>query len=318
MKINGQVEIDSYDSRIGVYSSQSPGETTIYSDEDLTMQAGASIQGNIVSEGDVEVKKDDAVSGTVHYGGTIDPTPPSTHYGSASAGATVPPTSNVNGLIDDKISESAAPDNDNPSEESTLEDIEDQNCGESAGSACKLTPGTYRMDSFELKSRDQIHFNTNGRTINLVLTAPQGTTAINMKSNSLLKVNGDGRVNIYTRGNTNFDSRAKVLNDDQDATRFWLYQRDDSEIDIGSQADYVGVFYAPGDPGGQIELRGNGQSAIYGAAVGDIAHANAGKKIHFDRALMDASATGGGGGGGSTSSTVAYLDVTLSEVQVSD
>lgn len=309
--LRNQINVDSYDSRVGPYASQTPGDATVYADGDITIQGGGQINGDLQSTGDVVLKGHNlAVTGTVYHDGTL--TASSGNYGSEVGHTTsIPSVQNRDGMITSKVSEIAG-DNDNtrnPAVSAIVTDLETGGCS----STCTLPAGDYHFNDLIVEGTGgsgQLALDTSGGDINIAVE-----NSLEVETQAELKVEGSGTVNIYNEGDLTIESNknTKVWNPAQDATQLWAWQHSSTDTEIGTASTFTGVVHA--GPSGNIEIGTNKKGDIYGALIGDVGTAGAGRPIHYDQALRTANPFGSSS---TDDSTVSFVQIDLSGVEVTD
>ncbi|WP_226010300.1 DUF7289 family protein [Halomicrobium salinisoli] len=299
LQLDPQSQFDSYDSDDGPYASQSPGEATVYADGDLTLKAEGTIRGDLNATGDVELRPQAEVTGTIYHGGSLT-TRAGTAYGDEERVAPrIPTVADRDDEIDSRVTEISS-ENNNSDESSNITKLRNRGCSPS----CTLPEGEYYVPGFDHSGT--LYLEPEGGQI--AIAAPDG---LNVVPGSTIEVVGDGRVVVYSQGDTDIEQSRVGDTTDDDATQFWLYQRSDTHTRLGPQLQYVGVVHA--GPDGEIRISSNPHGDIYGAVLGSVSEAEAARAIHYDRALVDAGRGGGYGGGGGDG--VAYLHVTTTTVE---
>lgn len=321
--LRNQINVDSYDSSTpGGYSGASAGDATVYADGSITIQGGGRINGDLQAGGDVTINGNNnrgpagnqnwgGVTGTVYHGGTL--TADSSTYGSAVGHTTSMPTvQNRDGMIFDKIEAiKANNDNGDPGVTADISALERGGCA--SGPSCELTAGDYHLEKLMVSGNGnggKLVLDTNGGDINIAVK-----DRMRVNSTAEIEVVGDGTVNIYNAGDFTIGSNkdTKIWNTGDDAPQLWAWQSTNTTTDIGTAATFTGVVHA--GPSGKIEIGTNHKGDIYGAIIGDVGTAGAGRPIHFDRALRTANPFGGTS---SDDSTISYVQVDLTGVTVSD
>ena len=304
---------DSYNSTVGPYDG-SAGAGKVVSAGDVLVNGGASVDGELRTGGDLTVTGGGQLDGSVNVsgdltvdgGGSISAAPDGGWVGGDAAvdwGSDFDGTLHYQGDLDDpgdnvenstqqpvavdvtppdaigdyvdSTVDLAAGDNDNG--ETTAIDGDQLTCIDGWGETCTLERGTYYLDSLALLN-DNLVFDTASGDITLVVNGD-----VRIQGSTTVSVEGEGRVNVVATGDFDQEGGATVTNDDDDATRLWLYLQDDASAMLEGGGEFVGVIYGPGgdDPGAYIEP----SVPIYGALVGDITFAGEGVPIHYDHAL---------------------------------
>jgi hypothetical protein len=149
---------------------------------------------------------------------------------------------------------------------------------------CEIGPGEYFLEEFSASGRE-IVFNTTAGNVDIAVA---GDTAFG--GSETVRVEGDGRVNVFAKGDYTQRGGATVTNDGRDAPQFWLYLRPNATADLNGGGEFVGAIYgasnetSDGSTGARIEP----SIPVYGALVGDIEFVGGGTTIHYDAALEGA------------------------------
>ncbi|WP_254279796.1 DUF7289 family protein [Haloarcula marina] len=327
-RIQSDSVVDSYDSALGGYPGQSGSNGNVTIGSSVKVNDDTSIKGNLNTSGSVELGSSTQVTGDLEYGTSCNGCDPSKVGGSVSSTGQAPTTTAADDYIDDRIADIAA-DNDNPTAGSTLDDIENSNCG--PGSTCTLTAGDYHFGGIALNGDDQqLVLDTTDGNINLALDASIGSGNLYLNGGKI-KVIGPGRVNFYVSSTSdrielNSDGQITVDTDDDgtrdySASQVWIYAKSDTDVVINSESGTTAVLYVPRGSSGESAIELNSRSHIYGALVGYVDVINSRSGVHYDEALartwaIPENAPPDTGDGSENTTTVTYLLVSENEVVI--
>lgn len=273
-EFDAKSEVDSYNSEVGEYPAGG-GDGAIYHSGEITMKNGAELSGSLVIEAKLQMKKDSRIDGNLTHSGAVDfKESPSTHVnGDIDTGASVPDPEPVDYLIGQKVSEFKS-DNDNTP---TIPKLENRDpC-----TPCNLSTGRYYLDQFDLRGGDSLGLEPNGGTIEIVVD-----DYFTVKNDATIEVIGDGKVEVYVKGDTELENSATIQNDGDNAPQFWMFMTSERSFRMKQGSEYTGVVYGPKTesfPGVKVNMDQDTQ--LYGAIVGKVENIKNNADVHYDTAL---------------------------------
>ncbi len=323
LDLRSSVKMDSYDSDEGSYSDTTGANGNVTIGYDVTTSSSVDIEGSVNTSGGVTHTNAGWISGDVAYG-THCTSCSGNIGGDITATGESPSSTVLDGYLEDRVDAIDA-DNDNAGSQSTLTDIETNNCG----SGCTLTAGNYSLKKVTLKSSSsELVLDTTDGPINLALGADAGVGSFYVGGGSDVRVVGDHRVNVYvtnrgpdsmiidTNGGVHVDSDADG-DRDYDATRLWVYGPSDGNTTLGASAGLTAAVYAPRGSSGNRTMTIQKNSEYYGAVVGHVDTIENSAQFHYDEALARTWAFPEDAvGADSQHTTVTYLLMSENEVVV--
>ena len=303
--VGQQAVIDSYNSSVADYATQSGTNTSVISAGDVELGQGAEVQGDLVTGGTLSFTGNgQRVHGNLTYGGS-PPSDPGKIDGWIEPGSDVQMPEDVSWLIDEREEDLDDGNNDNGANitGTTLD---------SCSPSCTLYAGDYYLDEIDLSGSDTLVLDTSTDDIDIYVDDDVEV------DQAEISVVGGGRARIYVNDDF-YQKKGSVAVDGDRAPGLWLYMRPGSEAEF-QEADFVGVIYGPGSgaqSGTTVELHGSG-THIYGGVVGQVADSGSdvigqSDRVHFDEALTKEDPLEGLTG---NQPTVTYMHVTVNRVNV--
>ncbi len=251
--LNQNALVDSYDSRVGPYDPDNPGENSQVASNCNPNDdgSGVKLEENSVVLGDISVTTSEeegrvnfdhnsTFTGQVNYNvGAWELKPISMPDWHTTAGGG--PEGEIIGTTGDKPGEY---------------EIISNSFRASNNAVVTFEPGVYHFDHLELKNN--VSFNIGG---------------------------DEGMVEIYVGGSITFENNSELLPPIEfvgDTTRLRIYYDGTSTVDLSNNVKFFGFIYAPN---ALIEVRNNDQ--IYGNLVGKEVFLWNNAAVHYDEALGD-------------------------------
>jgi len=293
------------------------GGANIVTGMDVKIDGGnVNIKGNLTTGGQVDMNSSGdqfEVDGYVKYGeGGHDASKCTDH-------------------VDEWCNDNASVALDNPIDgevQSTLDDIEADN--DNSGASCftegnalewgnsgcgnTITIGAgdyYTSDDFDMADgSNKLKLDTTNGDIRI------GVGSAVLLTNGNLTVLGNGTVKIYSENDIDIKN-GKFWNRGWDAEQLWVFGSKSSQVEVASDPDFVGVIYAPSEPGASdsgTTITG-GQTDIYGAViagdVGSTVSLENNADIHYDESLQNQTAFDR-----PTVPSLSYLHISVNRINV--
>jgi len=327
---------DSYNSSVGSYCSQTPGEegNVVYGGNvDISKGSGGSdIKGNVVSGRTVSVGNGAGkpfVDGNVNYTVACSPSDQDCADRIVSPSGTVnqidgvDSTPRINPVIVRQVTD-IRDDNDNAGAPISSDKLDFSAAGSS--DEVTLTAGQYYLERIDYGGTTDrsLEFDTSGGDITLAIEGD-----VEMPSEANMTVTGDNVVKVYVNGSDgasngddwtwDMNGKTNVTNPDDNSTQLRVYGKDDFRFRMdtssgsGSVGEFVGVIFAPpGSSGsGEVELA-SGQ--VFGGILTGTTTIETKGAIHYDEALRNEKIIEQG----ANVIEVTYLHVSINEIEVTD
>lgn len=286
--------VDSYNSSKGPYSGPSSSRSsngTVRGEGGVKLSGNSYINGTIDVGGEVRLEgKDTSVRGDVWWSDKLhDP-----HDGITGAndsngtGVSIPPiTSSVNERVDEICPGSPPLDPD-----------------------AANTNGTYCVNgALDLSSNDTLTLDLSSGNITIAVTGD-----IDIDSGQTIEVkNPSGNsVKVWLGGDEIRMSNGTVTVPGDKAPAFRVFGPSDTEVDMSSESKFIGLVFAPGEPGSSGQLKMTSNSSLFGSAVVPAVRLRSGSAVHYDKALGGFSFDRGD----TPAAVLSYFYVTVNEVRI--
>lgn len=299
LEIDNDSSVDSYDSSLGDYESQTPGRHgDITIGGGVKLQNGAQVNGDLTSgSGTVTLEDADTeIDGNLSYGGTLDQQG-GTITGWTANNGTAPDFDPVTALVDDKNEElQNANDNDDTPVITSANELN------TSHSPWELTAGEYYFTKIEIPESRTLELDTSSGDITIAVDE-------NTEINGDIEVTGSGTVRIYQEGTDFKLDGGNVTVPGDKSHQLWVYGPSNIQVELDNSGTFVGVVYAPGE-NSQIKLDNGAE--IYGAVVGRVTEMDNSAMIHFDTALEGRSAIG------DDATALTFLHISVNRVEVTE
>ncbi len=313
--IKNGAEVDSFNSSVGDYSTTAGSNTRIVAAGRVNISNNAVVYGNIEVGRSLKIDNNGEIRhGNISYGDGIGGggwdsgwTRGPEHWVAQNASVVSPDSVSIE--IDNRNDEWSDPaNNDNDAESDDIDDPDGPTPTLSCSGDCTLSAGNYYLSSMTVNQ-------------DLTLDATGGNVSIAIDGDLYvdngvdIDVNGDGRVNIYLAGDSEFRNNARVLIAGDNSTRFWLYMHPDRKLQLWNGVEFRGVVYGPGvgtNPGADLVIEE--EMDVYGGLVGDVEIQANNAEIHYDEALANTKSIVRN----RSIPSITYLHVSINRVHVTD
>jgi hypothetical protein len=277
LEFQNQGGVDSYNSSEGDYASTVQQNTTIVAAGSVTLGNKALVEGDVIAGTDLSMYNQATIEGDASYGGSLSMDQKATVTGTIDDDASVRTPRAVDYLIDSRLGNySSTNDNDAAS---AIDNSTNALTGCSA--TCTIENGRYYLSEIDLSTGDELVFDTTDGSIEVAVDGP-----ISVSGDARIEVQGTGTVRLYPDRHVTLRNDAAVSIPNQTSSRFWVYLRSDTSVDIDNKARFVGVLYGPGQgstAGATIDV--DNQAEVVGALVGRVPAIPNGVAVHFDEFL---------------------------------
>jgi hypothetical protein len=271
--------VDSYNSSAGDYGSSQQDNGTIITTGGVEMGGNSEIEGSVRTGGAVSIDAaSSTLTGTAYWTTGFSANPSST-WGDETQidGVAVPDdTSSVTRSKVDNLSI----DNDNGATGSVS-----GGRLQFGGGSVTLTPGDYYLDAIDASGGKKIIFDTNGGTVTVGVESDVALEDVDVS------VQDGGSVRLYVKDDVDLGKGVSIDVPGDVAKRFWIYGTEgttfDAQANQGNPISVVGVFYAPGDPGGGSADVSIKHAEIYGGVVAGDVDVETGGAVHYDESLAE-------------------------------
>lgn len=287
--------VDSYNSSEGPYSGPNSSQT---SNGTVRGEGGVKLSGNSFINGTVDVHsevilngQDTTIRGDVWWRDNLhDPHDGITgENASNGSGVSIPP---ITSTVNERVSE-ICPDN------SSL-DFTGTNGN-----------GTYCVQG-------NLDFPNNNDTLTLDLSNGNITIAVTGdididQGETIEVINPSGNeVEVWLGGDEIDMKEGTVTVPDDRSPAFRIFGPSDTTVEMSSESRFVGLIFAPGEPGSSGQLKMTSNSSLFGSAVVPAVRMRSGSAVHYDQALGGFSFDRGN----TPAAVLSYFYVTINEVKI--